>query len=440
MTASIAIPRLLVGAASSGSGKTTLTLGLLRALTRRGRRVAPFKCGPDYIDPHYHRLAAGRESINLDRFLASDDHLRSLFGRYAAEADIAVAEGVMGLWDGYDADEGSSASVARLLEMPVILIADARSTAYSVAPLLYGFRTYGRRNGPDGGPRIAGVIFNRVASGNHYAQLRRAALDAGVEPLGYLPRDGRFAVPSRHLGLSLDHLEEFSPVVDAVADAIEAHVDLDRLEALAAACPEVAFAETARESETKGWRIAVARDEAFNFIYRANLDRLGELGHVTCFSPVRGDTLPDCDLLYLPGGYPECFARELEAAGRLRRDIAAYAEAGGRIVAECGGMIYLTQGLRTESGERRAMCGVLPLEASMQPMRLRLGYREVHLDGKVIRGHEFHYSHTEGALPSAARQFDARGREVATPLYRYKNVLAGYTHLYWGAANPLDWF
>lgn len=423
--------QFLIGAASSGSGKTTLTLGLLRALKRRGRRVAPFKCGPDYIDPHYHRLAAGSESVNLDGFLASPAHLEALYGRYAAPADVAVTEGVMGLYDGWQADRGSSAELARTLHLPVILVVDARSTAYSAAPLLYGFRHFGR------GAEVVGAIFNRVASPSHYAFLKEAARDAGVEALGWLPRDEGFAAPSRHLGLSLENLAAFEPVVERLADAVEAHVALDRLEELT----RRPFDFHAPAPHPRGkLRIAVARDEAFNFLYRANLDRLEELGEVRFFSPLRDRELPGADLLYLPGGYPEFRLEELTRNEPLRRAVRDYAEAGGRLIAECGGMMYLARAIRDERGKRHPMCGVLPIEASMEGMKLRLGYREIRYGEHRLRGHEFHYSHVEGDCPSVARQFSARGAEVSTPLYRYKNVIAGYTHLYWGEADPTNWF
>lgn len=428
---SAAKSQFLIGAASSGSGKTTFTLGLLRALRRRGQAVAPFKCGPDYIDPQYHRLAAGRESVNLDGYLASERHLKALYARHAATADTALVEGVMGLFDGWRADRGSSAELAQRLALPVVLVVDARSTAYSVAPLLYGYRRFRR------GVELAGVVFNRVASQSHYRFLEEAARDAGVEPLGCLPRDDSFAAPSRHLGLSLENLAAFDPAIDRLADAVEAHVDLDRLLELSLRPFRPAKEPAIRRGAL---RIAVARDEAFNFLYRANLDRLEELGEVTFFSPLRDRTLPEADFVYLPGGYPEFHLAELARNTELRRAVGDFARSGGRMLAECGGMMYLCRAIRSERGESYPMCGVLPLEATMEGMRLHLGYREIRLGGRTLRGHEFHYSHTQGEYPSIARQFTARGEEVATPLYRYENVIAGYTHLYWGEDNPLEWF
>ena len=427
--------QFLIGAASSGSGKTTLTLGLLRAFVRRGLAVQPFKCGPDYIDPMYHRLAAGRESINLDPWMASVEHLRGLYARYGAGADVCVTEGVMGLFDGWHAAHGSSASVAGLLSLPVVLVVDARSTAYSVAPLLYGYKNFRPK------VEIAGVIFNRVAGVSHYAFLQEAARDADVEAFGWLPRREDFAAPSHHLGLSLENLEAFSPTVDAIADALEEHVDLNRL--LELTRRPKPMPPTAEKSAAQGsLRIAVASDEAFNFTYRANLDRLTQFGEVDFFSPLR-DTAPpaDTDLIYLPGGYPEFFASQLSENSSMRTAIRDYAERGGRILAECGGMLYLCRSLTQEPGAKPLpMCGVLPLDGTMEGMRLHLGYRELHYGGVQLRGHEFHYSHVEGDMLSVARQFSARGAEVATPLYRYKNVIAGYTHLYWAEGDPMKLF
>jgi len=426
--------RFLIGAAASRSGKTTVTLGLLRAFARRGLTTQPFKCGPDYIDPMYHAVTSGRESINLDTFMASEEHVRTLFAHHGAEADVCVAEGAMGLFDGYDAARGSSSEMAALLELPVVMVVNARSVAYSVAPLLHGYNTFR----PD--LRIVGVIFNKVGTPSHYAFLTRAARDAGVEVLGCLPRSETFAAPSRHLGLSLENLDAFSPTVDAVADALEEHVDIDRLLELTRAPRLIA---PATKPLVRGkLRIAVARDEAFNFIYRANLDRLAELGDVTFFSPIH-DPLPPAgmDVIYLPGGYPEFFADEISANRSMRTEIARYAGSGGRVLAECGGMLYLCRWLVPEEGaEAVPMCGVLPLDGTMEGAYLHLGYRELWLDGVRWRGHEFHYSHTDGTLHSAARQTSAFGREVTAPFYRYKNVVASYTHLYWAESDPMALF
>lgn len=219
--------QFLIGAASSGSGKTTVTMGLLRALSRRGLRVQPYKCGPDYIDTMFHQLASGRESVNLDTFMSSVGHVRSLYDRYSHDADACIVEGVMGLYDGHDRWHGSSAEVAMMLDLPVILVVSARSTAYSVAPLLHGFKHYVAPGGK--ALHIAGVIFNQVASKNHFAYLREACEDAGLTCLGYLSRNEALVIPGRHLGLTISEQENMEHLISLAADEVEAHVDIDRL-------------------------------------------------------------------------------------------------------------------------------------------------------------------------------------------------------------------
>ena len=430
-------PQLLIGAPCSGSGKTTFTMGLLRALQRQGLRVQPYKCGPDYIDSRFHALATGRETVNLDTWLASAQHNRELYARYGADADACVVEGVMGLYDGYDRMQGSSAEIALLLDIPVLLVVNARSTAYSVAAQLYGLSRF------HPGLQFAGVVFTQVASENHFRFLRQASDDAGLRCFGWIPRDGRLEIPSRHLGLTLSAGQEMEQKIDRAADQILAHVDLPALlEAVQCPVPAPTPApEYCRKAGTL--RIAVARDAAFNFIYRENLARLSGLGDVRVFSPLAGDPLPECDLLYLPGGYPELFAAELASAVETREQIRDFAESGGRVLAECGGMIYLTHMIVGVEKGPFPMCGVLPCAATMEGARLHLGYRRiVDVAGRTWKGHEFHYSRLDrpDMLPSVARQFNACGEHVVTALYRYKNVFAGYTHLYWGENDIMQWW
>lgn len=453
---------VLIGAAASGSGKTTFTLGLLRALKNRSLRVQPFKCGPDYIDTRHHRMAAGLPSVNLDPFMMSASHLNELYGRYAASADVAVAEGAMGLFDGYDGMRGSSAETAALLDIPVVLVVNARSTAYSVAPLLYGFKHFRR------GIRLAGAVFNFVASASHYAFLEEACRDAGVEPLGYLPKQADVEIPSRHLGLSLEEDFCFEAFADRVARLVEEHVDIDRLLALTAVGPGyVALAAASPScrgavSELPGapafpvagavsgpafpLRAAVARDAAFQFMYEENLRMLSTLGTLSFFSPLADAGLPEADLVYLPGGYPELHLAALSANRRMRESIRAYIEAGGRLIAECGGMMYLCREIRDTDGTPYPMAGVLDQSATMEGMKLRLGYRTLVCGDCTLKGHEFHYSRVcpssppDRPLPSSAVARTAKGMETPTPLYRYKQLLAGYTHLYWADPASNAWF
>lgn len=214
---------ILIGAATSNSGKTTFTMGLLRALTRRGMRVQPFKCGPDYIDTMFHHLASGSESVNLDTFMSSTEHVQQQYAKYGNEADMCVVEGVMGLFDGYDRSQGSSAEIAMLLDLPVVLVVNARSAAYSVAPLIYGFKHFNPK------VRIAGVVFNMVSSDHHYSFLKDACEAAGVACLGYLQKNPDINIPGRHLGLTISAREEMESLINLAADEVERHVDLNGL-------------------------------------------------------------------------------------------------------------------------------------------------------------------------------------------------------------------
>lgn len=430
--------RILIGAASSGSGKTTFTLGLLRALKNRGIAVQPYKCGPDYIDTQYHGLAAGRESVNLDLFMGGEAHVKEIFARYSQGAGACVVEGVMGLFDGYSKMKGSSAEVAQVLDIPVLLIVNAKSCAYSVAPIIYGYKNFNPQ------VKIAGVVFNMVGSASHYATLKDACQELGVPVLGYLPKNSGIEIPLRHLGLSLDEEFLFGEYAEKVAAMVEEYVDVDALMKIFTPDSECLCEEGSPCGEAAGLKIAVAKDEAFNFIYRENIHSLEKLGEVKFFSPLKDTKLPECDLLYLPGGYPELYLEQLQGNGTMRKAIKEYIEKGGRCWAECGGMMYLCNSISDENGNEFEMCGVLGQKATMVGKRLQMGYRSFSYAGKGLRGHEFHYSKVvpdeEAPLQSVAQQYNAAGAEVATPLYRYKNLIAGYTHLYWGNVNLIELF
>ena len=444
---------ILIGAASSGSGKTTFTLGLLKALRKREYAVQPFKCGPDYIDTQYHALAAGQPSVNMDTWLASEEHVQQLYNRYGAKSDVCVTEGVMGLFDGYNGMHGSSAEIAKLLQIPVVLILNARSMAYSAAPILYGYKHF------HPSIHIVGVVFNQVAGESHYNYLQQACKDADVESLGYLPRRNDIEIPSRHLGLTLEENFRFDAFTERIAALIEEFVDVDRLLQLASPDLEVQsdkepFSQTIIQSlendrKTKNRennqnnlstiRIAVAKDEAFNFTYCENIRQLETLGKVTYFSPLKDAAFPaETNFVYLPGGYPEFFLPALSSNTTMLQSIKTYVSEGGRLLAECGGMMYLCRTITGMDGTRHPMAGVLEQDATMDDMKLHLGYRSLTYKGIALRGHEFHYSHLTNALPSVAIQYSAKNIATDTALIRYKNVIAGYTHLYWGEQNILD--
>ena len=420
----------LVAAPASGSGKTTIARGMMAMLALKGYHVQPFKCGPDYIDTKFHETVCGHPSINLDTFMTTPDHVRELFAHYGADADFCIVEGMMGLFDGYDRDCGSSAEIARILDIPVVLVVDAKSAAYSTAALLQGFLNF-RKD-----VRFAGVIFNKVGSPKHVSILRQVCEDLGVPCLGCLLKDEELEQDSRYLGL------DFSIIPQSFYLSQLLWKNLDREELLR---------QTVSTEETPGshggnpkftpskQKVLMAQNfESFSFFYRENVKRFSS---VAFFDPEKD--VPDfsgIDLLYLPGGYPEKHAEALTGNEACRKAIKDFVEQGGRVVAECGGMMYLCNNIMTDEGDY-PMCGVLPytITARQADRKLSLGYRRFELDGKEYRGHEFHYTQFyrgEGQdvrgekMESAVQVFDAKGEPVDTPVLRYKNVLASYTHLY----------
>lgn len=420
----------LIGAISSGSGKTTVTLGLLRALKNRGIAVQPFKCGPDYIDTKFHKIASGRDSVNLDLFLSSPDHVRTLHGKYTADGSSSITEGVMGLFDGYDRAKGSSAEVAATLDLPVVLVLTPQSMAYTVGAILKGVKNFDPRL------NVLGVIFNKVKSESHYRFLKSAADDAGIRSFGFLPPNDRLIIPSRHLGLVADKELELDLLAENAAAHIEAHLDVDALIESTQCTPSESFRKSLGTGG-ESFSSAVAMDEAFNFAYYENIAYLKACGRVSFFSPLRDENIPEADLLYFPGGYPEFFLSQLSENQGLIEQIREYVERGGRVLAECGGMMYLSNGIWDSEGRFFPMVGVLDQEATMENMRLKLGYRIFEYNGMSIKGHEFHYSDLQGFLPSVVIQKNAMGEPVKTKLLRYKNCIAGYTHIYWAEIEGL---
>ncbi|WP_160713170.1 cobyrinate a,c-diamide synthase [Chitinophaga solisilvae] len=417
-------PQFIIAAPHSGAGKTTVTLALLRALQRRGLKAQPFKCGPDYLDPKHHTLAAGRPSINLDRYMMSDAHVRRLYAHYSADADVSITEGVMGLFDGARKMEGSSASLAAFLKIPVILVVNARAMAYSAAALLYGYKNFFPEI------TIAGVIFNFVNTPSHYRILEEAAADAGIPALGYLPEQKHIHIPSRHLGLHISSETDYNHIIDAAADHLEKHIQLEQL--LQLTSREKPPAPAADNTPAGPLRIAVAQDEAFNFIYRENINALSRLGTVTYFSPLTTRQLPPADLLYFPGGYPELHLEALAANTPLLTALRQYQ---GKILAECGGMMYLGNSITDESGQTYPMAGLLPVSTSMQQKKLSLGYRQVHINDVLLKGHEFHYSQytaSPGLTSPHIRVLNARHEPVSSPVFHTGNILASYLHFYFG--------
>ncbi len=422
----------LIAAPKSNSGKTLVSLALMQALVKRGITVQPFKCGPDYIDPMYHAQISGRASYNLDSWMASGEHVRSVFCRNLPNTGVAVVEGVMGLFDGAQKDNGSSAEIARLLGIPVIMVVDAASMAYSAAPLLSGFKNFDKR------VLVTGVIFNKVSGESHYRFLKEAAEDAGVEPLGYLPADERLSIKSRHLGLHLPE-ENNKKMFETATEFIEKYVLIDRLLELTAW--KKSWAPEHPVLPERQITIALASDEAFNFTYAANLDAFRQMGTVVRFSPLRDKKLPEADLVWLPGGYPELFSRQLAENTAMRQAVKNFVEQGKTVIAECGGMMYLGKTIIGENGESEKMCGIFNMDTTFQNKKLHLGYRQIEFEGFMLKGHEFHYSGLihQGAAP----RFDiknARGITVDMPVLRYKNCWASYMHLYLGEDGRMEQF
>lgn len=450
------LPRLIIAAPMSGSGKTTITAGLIATYAAQGLRVAPFKIGPDYIDPSYHALAAGRACHNLDAWMLPPEHISTVLARRAQAADLALIEGVMGLFDGYSGhdDSGSTAHVARLTNTPVLLVLDARSMARTAAALVQGLRDFDPR------VRIAGVLLNRVGSVKHVQMLKDAIESCvGLPVVGYLGRDQELHLPERHLGLvPTAEPGRWRAWLDRVRATLAPTVDLERIRELACTAPPLGFANTLLDrdnpqstiSNPKSAVIAIARDAAFSFLYEDNLDLLRAAGaELVFFSPLHDPGLPaGTQALYLCGGFPELYAADLAANASLRADIRAAARAGLPIYAECGGLMYLTEEITDLNGMTHPMAGVLPGQSVMAG-RLTLGYRTVRATqdnwlwrvGETIRGHEFHHSVWRDGAAAVTAVYDILPGEFQSEVrcegVQMGNVIASYIHLHFLAYPDL---
>ncbi|MCW2135846.1 cobyrinate a,c-diamide synthase [Actinoplanes cyaneus] len=434
----VTTPRVVIAAPASGHGKTTVATGLLAAFARRGVPVAPFKVGPDYIDPGYHALAAGRPGRNLDPVMVGEHLIGPLFAHGAQGAELAIVEGVMGLYDGRTGagETGSTAQVAALLQAPVILVVDAAAQGRSIAAVVHGFRSFGT-------VRLAGVILNRVGSDRHEQILRDACEEVGTPVLGALRRADAVAAPSRHLGLvpAAERRAEALASVDALATLVAASVDLDAVAAVARSAPPLAAEPwTPQEAEPVAGRpvVALAGGPAFSFAYAETAELLAGAGaEVVIVDPLRDESLPDgARALVVGGGFPEVFAAELSANEPLRTSVRELAAAGHPIAAECAGLLWLC---RTLDGA--PMCGVLDAEAAMTPT-LTLGYRDaVALSdsplapaGTRVTGHEFHRTTVHprsGVLLSPASGAAWAWRGADPEGFASAGVHASYLHLHW---------
>jgi cobyrinic acid a,c-diamide synthase len=423
MSASRHCPALFIAAPASGQGKTTVTAALARLHTRAGRRVRVFKCGPDFLDPMIHERACGQPVYQLDLWMGGEPHCRELLYRAAADADLILIEGVMGLFDG----EPSSADLAQRFGIPVLAVINATAMAQTFGALAHGLATY------RAGLPFAGVLANRVASDSH-AELLRNSLPAGMAWYGAIFRqEENAALPARHLGLvQAQELTDLDARLDGMADAI-AKTSSAELP------PAIVFypAEPQHTSEQllAGKRIAIARDAAFSFLYRANIDCLTALGaELIYFSPMDDKALPDCDAVYLPGGYPELHLDVLASNVSLKQSIKKHHAEHKPLLAECGGLLYLLESLTDKNGETAAMVGLLRGAAVMQNKLANLGLHSVVLPEGEVRGHTFHHSRTISTLTPLTMTQGKRGK--AEPVYRDKKLLASYLHMYF-PSNPM---
>ncbi|SDE06530.1 cobyrinate a,c-diamide synthase [Limimaricola pyoseonensis] len=419
------MPGLILSAPSSGSGKTTVTLGLLRALSRRGVAVRGAKSGPDYIDPRFHEAACGAPCFNLDAWAMRPERLRALAGGDG----MLLVEGAMGLFDGAPPEgRGATADLARLLGLPVVLVVDAGRMAQSVAPLVAGFAGFDRE------VQVAGVVLNRVGSERHERMLRAALARVGLPVLGALPRDAGLGHPSRHLGLvQAGERPDLDAFLDRAADRVEAHLDLDALSALAETAPPLPDAPGPCVPPP-AQRIALASDAAFAFAYPHLLaDWRAQGAEIRPFSPLANEAVPDGDMVMLPGGYPELHAGRLAAAEEFMKSLRNAAQ-NIDVYGECGGYMLLGEGLIDADGARHPMAGLLRLETSFERRKLHLGYRHVRAEAGPFAGrwaaHEFHYATTlraEGAPLFDAR--DAEGTKLPAMGLRQGRVCGSFAHL-----------
>ncbi|MBQ9028089.1 MAG: cobyrinate a,c-diamide synthase [Lachnospiraceae bacterium] len=428
------IPRIMIAAPASGSGKTLFTCALLRLLERKGIRAAAFKCGPDFIDPMFHKKVLGTPSRNLDLYMAGEEGVRRSFAAGCAGAEIAVIEGVMGYFDGTGASgmEGSSYELATVLQTPVLLTADVRGMSRSAAAMIKGFTEYGEQK------MICGAFLNRTSQPNAERIKGWLAKEAGIPVLGFFPADDELRLESRHLGLvEPEEIPDLQQKIDHAADILEVTLNLEALLMAAGGAPALQVEMgSPEEREVSSVTVAVAQDEAFSFYYEDNLELLEELGaKIVYFSPLHDRELPEADGLLIGGGYPELKAGELAANTGMLASIRKAADSGMPILAECGGFQYLQEELVDAEGTAHRMCGVLKGSSRMTGRLVRFGYVEVSGEelcfgpGRTIRGHEFHYSDsTENG--SACRAVKPSGKSWDCMVAQGR-IAAGYPHLYY---------
>jgi cobyrinic acid a,c-diamide synthase len=462
---------IVIAGTHSGCGKTTVTLGILAALRKKNYTVQPFKAGPDFIDTGLHRLVTGRASRNLDLWMCGREYVVNCFHTHSAGADLSIVEGVMGMYDG----NISTADLSAALDVPLVLVVDAYGMAESAGAVVRGFKEF--RSGAEGqrGSNeknnnlfdLTGVIFNRVASDRHYKRLKDSVRDIPV--LGYLPRDLDFNIPHRHLGLVVAEEEPIAKEeIEKLAGTVSAHIDIDSIvqKCRSAEAGKPGSGEARKQGSSEALKIAVAYDKAFCFYYEDNLDLLKQSGaEIVMFSPLADSKIPDdVDALYIGGGYPELYAERLSENKSMLDSIRTCVVNGMPVYAECGGFMYLTEGIYDTEKSFYPMAGVFPVKTKMTQARARLGYREAVLaensmlgkKGSTVRGHEFHYSEIADAeagkrgsaevVASGLPDFhasalysvkDGSGTYIYKEGCRIKNAFGSYIHMHFGSSAEI---
>lgn len=436
------LPRLIIAGTGSGVGKTTVAMAIMAGLKSLGYKVQPFKTGPDYIDPGFHSYACGRVSRNLDCRLLDNNSLLDVLSHAATGADIAVIEGVMGLFDGDHSGRGSTSSLAKLLKTPVILVVDAAGQGQSVAATIQGFTQFE----PD--IKIAGVILNRLGGAGHFHFIKESLPDSDII-LGYLNQDQQLTLAERHLGLiPAAEQTDIKKLINILGLWAIDNLNLEKMSRVAAGARPLKYTpKLFNEHVKKMVKIGVAKDKAFNFYYQDNLDILADLGaEIVYFSPLNDRNLPaGLDGLYLGGGFPEVFAGELSANNSMRDNIATAAGLNMPVYAECGGLIYLTENIMNADNNSMPMCAILPVTSEMSG-KLTLGYRQAEAlvdnvlmtRGDVIVGHEFHYTNLVGVKTGLNRAYKVleNGNGVKHEGFVADNVLGSFIHLHF-ASNKI---
>lgn len=417
MSKTVSCPALVVAAPSSGSGKTTVVAAIARYFSNQGKKVRVFKTGPDFIDPNFLAFASGNPVYQLDFWMCGEEHCKQLVAQAAQEADLILIEGVMGMFDG----QCSSADIAATLGIPVMAVIDAGAMAQTFGAIAFGLANF--RNDIE----MFGVFANRVGSAGH-GEMLKEALPESLEFCGYLPKSSGLTLPERHLGLvQAQELDDLDDKLNLAADLIAQTGEIP-------IPPAVEFhlnANSLPEQYLQGTTIAIASDTAFSFIYQANIDLLEQCGAtLRFFSPIDCEPLPECDALYLPGGYPELHLKQLSSNLDLKSQIRCHVDADKPVLAECGGMLYLNQTLESLDGESAQMCGVLDGHSQMQSSLAALGLVEGELaKDETLRGHTFHYSKTQSQEQTLCMPVSQRGRQL-DPVWVYKKVVASYIHWY----------